>query len=278
MLLEGLRDHGASNVLTALSRLPRNLRSMYLHALQSFVWNHAVSERLRRYGCERVVEGDLILPHASGMTPADECALDIALEDASGPAEPAADDVSAGVPSADPHVVTAAEAAAGTFSIDEVVMPLPGYKVMLPTNEMAQVYTKLLESKGLTIDCFNHHVRELAQPGAYRPIVRRPIDLTWDFFRYSDPTKPLVQTDLAALRNEPLPQGDPTGPMRAVVLSFTLPSSTYATMLLRELTKQATDLAHQKELNVGLPTRPENKSPMVAGDASRCTQGGGKAL
>lgn len=56
-LLEGLRDSGSSNVLAALSRLPKNLRSMYLHALQSWVWNHAASERLRRYGCEAAVEG-----------------------------------------------------------------------------------------------------------------------------------------------------------------------------------------------------------------------------
>jgi len=28
-----------------------------LHALQSWVWNHAASERLRRYGCEAAVEG-----------------------------------------------------------------------------------------------------------------------------------------------------------------------------------------------------------------------------
>ena len=56
-LLEGLRDNGSSNVLAALSRLPKNLRSMYLHALQSWVWNHAASERLRRYGCEAAVEG-----------------------------------------------------------------------------------------------------------------------------------------------------------------------------------------------------------------------------
>ncbi len=37
--------------------------------------------------------------------------------------------------------------------------------------------------------------------------------------------------------------------MRAVVLSFSLPPSTYATMLLRELTKQSTEITHQKGLN-----------------------------
>jgi tRNA pseudouridine13 synthase len=115
---------------------------------------------------------------------------------------------------------------------------------------MAAVYTSLLAKHGLPADCFRHHVKELSMPGAYRRIVQRPADLTWQFFSYSDPTSPLVQTDLSVLRKEPPPQGDGKGSMRAVVLSFMLPSSTYATMLLRELTKQSTSLSHQKELNV----------------------------
>jgi len=150
----------------------------------------------------------------------------------------------------EPHAVTAEEEASGTFSIDHVVLPLPGNKVVMPGNDMAAVYTSLLAQHGLAPDCFRHHVKEISMPGAYRRIVQRPADLTWEFFRYSDPTDPLAQTDLAALRNEPLPQGDATGSMRAVVLSFMLPSSTYATMLLRELTKQSTALTHQKELNL----------------------------
>eukprot|EP00962_Isochrysis_galbana_P021717 scaffold6416_cov113-Isochrysis_galbana.AAC.1 len=258
-LLEGLRDHGANNILTAITRLPRSLRSMYVHALQSWVWNHATSERLRRFGCERAVEGDLVLPlGADGAEPAADTSADAPID-----ASEAVDELAGGAPSGadanadagptalpEPHAVTAEEEASGTFSIDHVVLPLPGNKVVMPGNDMAAVYTSLLAQHGLAPDCFRHHVKEISMPGAYRRIVQRPADLTWEFFRYSDPTDPLAQTDLAALRNEPLPQGDATGSMRAVVLSFMLPSSTYATMLLRELTKQSTALTHQKELNL----------------------------
>ena len=51
------------------------------------------------------------------------------------------------------------------------------------------------------------------------------------------------------LRGEPEPEGVPGGALTAARLEFTLPSSTYATMCLRELTKQSTERGHQMQLN-----------------------------
>ena len=58
-LLKGICTSGSSNPQGALDSLPRNARLMYIHAYQSFVWNHMVSRRIKEFGREPVV-GDLV--------------------------------------------------------------------------------------------------------------------------------------------------------------------------------------------------------------------------
>lgn len=50
---------GTQNPGAVVSAIPRTLRTMFLHAAQSWVWNHAATYRMQEYGDE-VVEGDLV--------------------------------------------------------------------------------------------------------------------------------------------------------------------------------------------------------------------------
>lgn len=107
-------------------------------------------------------------------------------------------------------------------------------------------------------------------PGAYRHLIYRPADMEWELLRYDAPNAELAVTDLQLLEHKrrcaaaaaadsklppPLaPAGiTPGGRHIALRLSFTLPTSSYATMLIRELTKQPTDVEHHAALTQAHP-------------------------
>merc|ERR1712070_892538 len=95
---------------------------------------------------------------------------------------------------------------------------------------------------------FRHKVKEFSLSGAYRKLIQVPEDFEWRLQRYSDQTLPLTPTDMMRLESAPLPLPDDAGDSLALILEFTLPPSTYATMLLRELTKETSEPSRQVEM------------------------------
>jgi tRNA pseudouridine13 synthase len=62
-LLEGMKRLGKSqdmNYLSAIANIPRNMRNLYPHAYQSFLWNTCASLRFKNYG-NQLALGDLVL-------------------------------------------------------------------------------------------------------------------------------------------------------------------------------------------------------------------------
>lgn len=297
-------------------------------------WNAAASHRVRTYGASAAVEGDLVLPRAEAAQRAASRSRGQARRQqhaeagagAGAEAETASEAAAAGDESAaaraaagelgdleadagslgEVHVVTAAEAAAGTFSMDDVVLPLPGHAVRLPEHATAGVYRSLAASDGVSLDASPHGAQDFsvaALPGAYRHVIHRPADLEvrrsmarrqeglraaamgsllpvhssvfavatlsalqplpagtlpsqCQLLRYSHPDADLALTDLQALQGQQLPPA--VGPddaeggrLLGLRLAFTLPASCYATMLIRELTKQPTGAEHHKALQQG---------------------------
>jgi tRNA(Glu) U13 pseudouridine synthase TruD len=159
-------------------------------------------------------------------------------------------------------VVTEADVNEGRYCINDVVLPLLGHQIQLPQNAVKDVLLELLEKDGLRLSTFGDpKLMSYRMSGAYRKLVANATDFTWSIRRYNDSTERLIPSDLDALERktddskaeqttQPCESSSDEGAKRALCVGFTLPSSTYATMLVRELTKEPTDTAHHMSLSV----------------------------
>lgn len=241
---------GNNDYFGALQSIPRNLRLMYVHAYQSLVWNHAAGERWRLYG-DKVVEGDLIITNQEKLQ-ATAAAEDDSAVDADGEVvvvaqaqdrSHAVDDIFIRA-----RPLTADEAASGKYTIFDIVLPLPGYDVVYPANQMTEFYKKFMASErggGLDPYDMRRKWKDVSLSGSYRKLLSRPgPEYSFDVKAYTQDDEQFVSTDLDRLKGldktkeEVADDDDSTADKKiAVVLKFQLGSSQYATMALRELMK-----------------------------------------
>jgi tRNA pseudouridine13 synthase len=233
-LLEALGRCGKNDLVNPLSGIPRTTRKMYVHAYQSYMWNKAASERVRRHGLSRPVAGDLIV---------DESMLQYAGEDDG--------DIFSRV-----REVTAKEAASGAFKITDVVLPLPGNRVIY-SESLKSLYEEICKKDGVQLTGFAHTVKEYSfgfLPGAYRKLVIKPDKIEYSFARYSDPKTDLTATDLMRVEagddSVQASGEDKDGKFLALRLSFALPTSSYATMVIRELMKSTSSQAAHRAMTL----------------------------
>ncbi|KAJ1665192.1 multisubstrate pseudouridine synthase 7 [Coemansia sp. RSA 1813] len=228
------KNGGASNAASAFAAIPRNLRLMYVHAYQSYIWNSAVSERIRLYGVDKVVPGDLVIKaHELSTADSDES------EASEGPEE---------VCRAVPTLVTKDNIS--EYSIYDVVLPLPGWAIKYPEHEVKGVYVENMEKDGLSASGLDRHpLKEYKLAGAYRHMVIKPRVFSHEWMRYNDDMQPLARSDSDAIEGKHEPESIDFGQHVALKLAFDLPSSAYATMLLRELMRQETAAGHQTKLS-----------------------------
>ena len=269
--------HKDAAALAALrARMPRRQLLLYVNAVQSLAWNAAASARLRDPAMGHVLEGDLVRAPTDGNG-CDQGAggddAEAVLEGLQGPGSAAglegADDAapdetaSGGAGGADlrraplPETVRAlgaAEAASGVYSLEDVVLPLPGHAVVYPRGQAAvrcAYEDALLRRCGIDPALVAWHSSGLFDlPGAYRPLIANPRDLRFEVLGYDDHTAPLAASDLDRLRgcDPPARSAAAAAPQHwALRLDFRLPTSSFATMCVRELLKEPLEPAEQKQ-------------------------------
>ncbi|KAL3480323.1 pseudouridine synthase [Aspergillus californicus] len=247
-----------NDYLGALQTIPRNLRLMYVHAYQSLVWNLAAGQRWRLHG-ERVVEGDLVIVHehrdkdgssTPGANPETEGAAtvdadgEIIIRPQEGDSAYAAEDTFTRA-----RALTAAEATSGKYTIFDIVLPLPGFDILYPPNQMTEFYKDFMGSaRGGGLDPFDmrRKWKDASLSGSYRKILSRMgPNFEVNVKLYGRDDEQFVQTDLEALKGKDNSTAvmdgetvdEKVNDKIAVILKFQLGSSQYATMALRELMK-----------------------------------------
>ncbi|KAJ6413825.1 hypothetical protein OIU84_006599 [Salix udensis] len=191
--------------LQALKAIPRTLRMMYVHSYQSYLWNHAASERVQKYGFDQVFPGDLVYckgddTEKDTVGVNSECNDDNSddtydcshLDETSGTDRPESKNTLV-------KVVTAEDMSTGNYTVDDVVLPMPGSRVIFPTNEIAKVYHDLAKKDAINLTESDHSVKEFSitsMTGSYRRVFQKPLDFEWELLAYNDSNKPLAETDL----------------------------------------------------------------------------------
>ena len=146
-LLGGLARHN-DNLIAAMEALPRNMRLLYVHAYQSLIWNSMATERFRRYGLV-VVAGDLVRT-TKGDPARVVCAGD-------------KDDV---------PIKRVEVGDVGKYTIEDVLLPLPGYAVAYPDHDIAGLYAERLK---VFLDFFWGHFFRISQPQTPTTSTRSPV-------------------------------------------------------------------------------------------------------
>lgn len=241
-LLKGLSVHG-TNYFQAFTEIPRNSRSFYCHAFQSFIWNQIASYRFRTYGL-RLVKGDLVIQKKKKDQNGETV-------DKNDNGEPAGDDKAEKSKAGknerlkmnyirefeNDDVIVVDDSNLEDYTILDVVLPLIGPEVRNPENAVKNEIDRLLIECGVSEEQMRSVGDIFFTKGGYRRFLAKPIDLEHEIVRYEDNTIRLFDTDLDKFQhvNHHAPN---EGSKTAVKLEFSLPSCTYATVFIRELSRQ----------------------------------------
>lgn len=177
----------------ALLKITRGLRNLYIHAYQSLVWNWVASRRWSKFGNE-VVAGDLVLVESEVNPARYRQGMDMS-EDLNQDEEQFYQEA---------RVLTVEEAASGKYTIFDIVLPVPGYDVLYPENEIGEFYVEFMgrpENGGLNPYRMRRPQKEFSLSGYYRKIMARFSTVPKFFVRpYMDDAEQMHPTDLDEIR------------------------------------------------------------------------------
>ncbi|XP_046752545.1 pseudouridylate synthase 7 homolog [Diprion similis] len=134
-----------------------------------------------------------------------------------------------------PAVKILTEEDLSNYTLTDIVMPQPGWRVTYPTYAKPW-FDEILAKDGLTTDLRQKN-RKYTLGGAYRKMLEIPSDISWRIMRYQERHDDLILCDIDEMRGLSAPKENPEGRYKALIVEMSLRPSTYATMALREILK-----------------------------------------
>lgn len=155
-------------------------------------------------------------------------------------------------------VVDVTEANIGDFSIEDIVMPMIGHDINLPKNEeLRKIMMDAMLADGITMDNFAGLAANdsISASGSYRKIVTKPEEVWFDIVEMQNENEDLLTPNYLS-NPDPKPvivdSDDPAfvPVSKALRMRFNLKTSSYATMLLREVTRTSSAFSSQYKLSM----------------------------
>lgn len=143
-ILSGLGDMGEGNLSRAVKRIPRYIRDGYVFAYQSYIWNHVASKRLEMDPTSPI-EGDVVLLKTRRSQYVDEFPVCVIGKD--------------DIP---------------RYTIEDVVLPIPGSRSVLPANDSGDFLESMLSKDYLSLEILGKKSQYFGAVGGYRTILATP--------------------------------------------------------------------------------------------------------
>ena len=187
-VLQVLAKQDGNNFLAdALLSLPKNLKMIYIHAFQSYIWNKMASKRISMQETLSVMPGDLVLVRKTmernrgKLIGKKRNAKSLYDKDDD-------DDVNDDFEDEfiDPHEVTVDDCEKDLYSPEDIVLPVPGSKILI-TGYAKDMYRSILEEFG--IGQKSHDLKDFlleSFSGTYRHLICKPWNFEYVVRRYDN--------------------------------------------------------------------------------------------
>ena len=244
-LLINYKKTGKNSFQSSFQSLSKQLQILYPHAYQSYIWNLTVSHRIKKYE-RKLIIGDIVKKHESlyqEKNQEEDCDVPDEENDDKKKSEKKEEKIDK-IFSDNFDFVT--DDNINKYNFDDLVIPMVGYEVYYPKNDIKDFITELLNKDNLSFKDFEYQAVNFNSTGYFRKVIEKPLnELKYDIVQHDDPDVDL-QTPYYNVESHPQPDGNKYTSMRLV---FQLPQSTYATMLFRELTKSSSSGTYQAGLS-----------------------------